>query len=157
SDLQLAAALESFGADKFPLDSAAAEAAAAAAAAAAAEAAATTVTDSGATSPPTLPEPEVADPVAAEVQSSGGTSSLGNTLYSVFGSLLAGAMMFTILFDPVRKNFIYLIDTIFGTATGTRKRRDAVDQGLSLHISTAFDAFTAMQDKIEAMNNLVNS
>merc|ERR1739838_565468 len=33
------------------------------------------------------------------------TTSLGNILYSVAGSLLAGTLMFTLLFDPIRKSF----------------------------------------------------
>merc|ERR1739838_307280 len=104
----------------------------------------------------TAPTRQTSGPVSDEPDT---TTSLGNILYSVAGSLLAGTLMFTLLFDPIRKSFIHLIDLTFGTGTGTsqRKRREALDEGLAMHVAVAFDAFTSMQDKVEAIHGLVNS
>lgn len=107
--------------------------------------------------PPSPSAPVIPPPSEPEAPSNVETSnfSIGSVIYSVVGALLAGCLMFLILYDPIRKAFINLIDKAFGTETGNRKRRDALDAGLAQTVAEAFDTFTSMQDKIEAIQGLV--
>lgn len=63
-------------------------------------------------------------------------------------------MLFVSIFDGTRKPVIAFFDGVFGTRQ-SRRRRD-VTAGLESRVASAFQAFTAAVDKMNAVMRVAN-
>ncbi|XP_045600360.1 uncharacterized protein [Procambarus clarkii] len=79
-------------------------------------------------------------------------TSPGNLIYSMWGFIFGGVLLFFNLNDSFRGPIINGINSLFGHR-GDRRRRRSAQEGLEFYVSSSFDMLVDTLDKMERFSN----